>query len=122
MPLSLLNTTTLHRYELGVELARKGELKLKDAVKAWHVELAVDTRKISYANAQTYYWSELDREYRVLLCAVNEEQPLGETWYPRVRKAMDSAFEYACPHSAPRQIQAFAKAKQEKLRLQKPED
>jgi hypothetical protein len=35
---------------------------------------------------------------------------------------MNSAFEYACPHVTPRQIQAFAKAKQDKLRLQKPED
>ncbi len=120
LPTELLNETELLIYEKGVDLARRGEFGMKEAVKAWHLALAVDPKSISYEKAQIFYWSELDKRYEVLINCVNESTSLDQKWFSVIRRTMDAAFSHACPHTTPRQILAFAKARQ-KLRLKKPE-
>ncbi len=121
LPVEMLNTSPLLIYEKGVELARKGESSLRGAVKAWHKEMAVDSKNISYEKALVKYWAELDQHYLVLIHCVSESEPLNQKWYSIIRRAMDSAFSEACPHTTPRQIQAFARAGKN-LRLKKPEE
>lgn len=121
LPVEMLEDSILAAYEKGVQLAQGGEFRLKDAVKAWHIAMSVDPKQISYEAAQVYYWSELDRCYDVLLSSTSEFLPLNDQWVPAVRRAMYGAFAHACPHTTPRQIQAFANARQ-KLRLKKPQD
>ena len=120
LPVEMLNETELLLYEKGVDLARKGEYGLREAVKSWHKNMAVDSKNISYENALTAYWAALDKRYTVLIQCIDEENPLHQKWFSVVRQAMGEAFTHACPHTTPRQIQAFARARQ-KLRLKKPD-
>ncbi len=120
LPMELLNEMELLLYEKGVDLARRGEFSVKEAVKAWHLNMAVDSKNISYEKSQIFYWSVLDRQHEILINCINESEPLDQKWFPVIRRAMDAAFHHACSHTTPRQIQAFAKARQ-KLRLKKPE-
>jgi CRISPR system Cascade subunit CasA len=121
LPIEMLNTTELLIYEKGVELARKGEYSLREAVKAWHKEMAVDSKSISYEKALMSYWVLLDEQYPILIRCIGNSEPLGNEWFPIICRAMNTAFANSCPHTTPRQIQAFAIAGQ-KLRLKKPED
>lgn len=119
VPVKLLNSSELLKYEKGVQRARTGEFKLKNAVKAWHTNMSV--KPVPYGTAQTYYWSELDRQYDVLEDSINKELSLNDRWYLTIRRAMDSAFNHACAHTTSRQIQAFAIGSQQ-LRLKKFEE
>ena len=121
LPIEMLNTTELLVYEKGVELARKGEYSLREAVKAWHQEMAVDSKSISYEKALMRFWALLDKQYLVLIRCICNSEPLGQAWFPIICRAMNTGFSNSCPHTTPRQIQAFAIAGQ-KLRLKKPED
>lgn len=120
LPVELVNETELLIYENGVELARKGEYALKEAVKAWHKNMSVDPKSISYEKATTFYWSALDKEHHVLIRCAGEQALLHQEWFAVIRRDMAAAFSHACPHTTPRQIQAFAGARR-KLRLKKPE-
>jgi hypothetical protein len=63
----------------------------------------------------------LDEQYPILIRCIGNSEPLGNEWFPIICRAMNTAFANSCPHTTPRQIQAFAIAGQ-KLRLKKPED
>ena len=119
LPVSLLATESLHRYETGVDLARDAEGVLRAAIKTCHTDLHVDAKQIPYETAQVHYWSSLDNRFGALVeAASTPAAELNTAWYPIVRAAMEDAYAHACPHTTPRQIQAFAHGRQ-KLRLQK---
>ncbi|EIM64765.1 type I-E CRISPR-associated protein Cse1/CasA [Desulfobacter postgatei] len=120
LPIEMLNTTELLIYEKGVELARKGEYLLREAVKTWHKEMAVDSKSISYDKALMNYWALLDEQYLILIRCIGNSEPLGQAWFSVICRAMNIAYINNCPHTTPRQIQAFAIAAQ-KLRLKKPD-
>jgi hypothetical protein len=108
--------------ERGVGLANEGAAALRKAVGTYFGAFEVDNKHIPYNQARTRYWSELDGQHGVLLeIARDLKSRLAEAWYPVVRKAMHSAYAYVCPCGTPREISAFAKAR-ERLRLKKPEE
>lgn len=121
LPITLkaLEKSMFNKYEQGVQKANDGAAALRNAVVAYYKEIheQMDTKAIPAASAQTIFWSELDKHYRRLLeAAQDHSQPLSDVWHPIVVDAMEKAFAQSCPHTTPRQIQAFAKTKQ-KLKL-----
>jgi len=133
----------LGRYEEGVRWASNGEISLKLAVGAYLEELSVsefqrredaqfkyrrnDRRSRKFRNnvfekAILHFWGMLDNSYGKLLdiCTKTNGNVNGQ-WCPVVFRALNQAYEYACPHKAPRQIQAFAVGRRELLGWQRAE-
>lgn len=109
-----IQTTSLQRYEQGVHKADQGATIVRSAIFAYYKELheQMDKKDIPFASAQTVFWSELDKRYRRLLeVAEDHFQDMDEVWCPIIVDAMENAFAQTCPHTTPRQIQAFAKAR-----------
>lgn len=140
LPLPMLNSSiTLKIYESGVLLAHHGDIALTSAVEEYWRLLFVEQYRLnknkryamSGAAAQNFrdqmhlkfsqeYWSNLDRQYSILINTAVDQKSLNDAWYPLILRSMKSAFNQACPHTTPRQIQAFARA-EKKLRLKKAE-
>jgi len=119
IPQCMLESSALKRYESGVQLSEKAVWSLGNGVKAYCDALKMENTLND--KAKGYFWSTLDRQYPVLLQVANSsDTTLIETWYPIVRQAMQQAYDHACPHETPRQIQAFALG-QQSPRLKKPE-
>jgi CRISPR system Cascade subunit CasA len=119
IPQSMLESSALKRYEDGVELAGKAERALSNGTKSYCEALKMENTLGS--RAKTHFWSTLDSSYPILLKAANTSgAESAKLWFPVVRDTMNQAYEYACPHETPRQIQAFAEG-QRQLRLKKPD-
>ena len=141
LPLTLLGSRALHRYETGVELAERASWQLASAVARYFEDVGIgefkrkdngsysrrdsrsrEQRDKTTARAKAHFWSELDARYDVLMAAAGDErQSLGETWYHAVVQAMNGAYGAACPRSTARRIRAFVKG-QRVLWLASPED
>jgi CRISPR system Cascade subunit CasA len=118
VPTGLLNSTELHVYEQGVAMAQKGASVLGSAVSSYRKELKGDGAGLKQ-KAEARFWAHLDVESGNLLrTAVDLCTHLNDTWYPVVRTALQGAYKRTCPHTTPRQIQAFAQGLM-KLRLKK---
>ncbi|RKX40669.1 MAG: type I-E CRISPR-associated protein Cse1/CasA [Verrucomicrobia bacterium] len=110
IPLSMLGEAEMKKYSDGVALANAGEWGLKSAVKSYSKNLKSESGGYS-RKAMVHYWSRLDSSYQMLVdIASNGERNLDD-WRALLRRAMHDAFEQACPHETPRQIQAFVLAK-----------
>lgn len=119
IPVDQFGENPLKKYKTGIALADRAEEILKGAVKDYWTTLKRDPREIPYTAASTHFWSILDRRFTVLLeSSSNAGIFLNDTWYPIVRKAAHEAYRVTCPHTTPRQIQAFALG-QQKLKLKK---
>lgn len=110
-------------YSTGAQLAERGEYLLKDAIKEWYKAMInnLDPKQIPYASATSLYWSELDKNYEILINCAQDDISLNGAWYTTIRTAMEYSLSQSCPHKTPRQIQAFAKAKRN-MRLKKIEE
>lgn len=110
LPVSMLGEAPLSKYETGVEYANRGEAALKHAVSEYAKFMKADG-KSWMRNTVNAYWSKLDAASPMLVeIACDHERDLTD-WSKQVYSAMNRAFEQACPHETPRQIQAFAQAR-----------
>ncbi|MBN2683635.1 MAG: type I-E CRISPR-associated protein Cse1/CasA [Pontiellaceae bacterium] len=110
IPVSMLGEAEIGKYSLGVELANKGEQSLRNAIKAYCSAMKSDSAGF-IRKATVYYWSALDSMYQVLVDIASDCERDLEDWRAVLWKTMHKAFEEACPHDTPRQIQAYAQAK-----------
>lgn len=107
LPHAMLDTTCLKQYQKGVELANSGEKTLWSAISSYGGSLNNSTPPTD--RARTLYWTSLDRDCHVLADTVTDPTAsLDDAWLPCIRAAMHTAYEQACPHETPRQIQAYA--------------
>ena len=119
LPPAQFEQSALARYQAGVELAERADKVLRAAVKKYWKGFNRDGKTIPYDRASGRFWSDLDAGFNLLVeTASAPEASLNESWYPRVRRAMENAFGASCPHVAARQIQVFAEARTG-LRLKK---
>lgn len=110
VPVSLFEASELGKYVLGVELASSAEYALKNASQNYAKTLKVQGGGYS-RNAVAQFWSALDSSYKLLIdIAADLERDLDD-WRTVLRQAMFRAFDSACPHQTPRQIQAYAQAR-----------
>lgn len=135
-----LERLEFERYQEGVSIANYRAGLLKNAVGAYFADLNVsdfeknekgkyikfspaarENRDKIVSKALSFYWSKLDNSYGVLLSnALEQDGKLKRDWLQILAKAMRKAYDYACPHETPRQIQAFIHGLKD-LRLKRPE-
>jgi len=107
LPVCLLDTLLLSRYQGGVESANRAKFVLHEAVKKYS-ELQ-KSNPVWQAKAEQFFWSTLDAQSQTLTaCAIQDDAALAEKWLPIIRIALHTAYERTCPHETPRQIQAYA--------------
>ncbi|MFA6108502.1 MAG: type I-E CRISPR-associated protein Cse1/CasA [Candidatus Latescibacterota bacterium] len=122
VPCELIGDEALTTYEAGVKEANNDEVKVRAAVNAWWAELKKarqgqsgkhrdDSLKGYREGATGEYWSLLDARHRVLVDAACSADKDLSPWRSTVRAAMFQAYEASCPHTTPRQIQAFARGR-----------
>lgn len=135
----VLGESNWKKYETGVKhLANRANVLLDQAIAEFHTQLgtaefqkkengrygrrdkrANEFRKRIQYLASCDYWSILDENWNILLnAAVTPKVFLNDQWYAIVKNAAREAYYAACPHTTPRQIQAFTLGKQ-KLKLKK---
>lgn len=110
IPANLLEENELSKYINGVDLASSAEYSLKKASQEYAKILNEQTNGFS-RNATAQYWSALDASYQLLVDIASDHQQDLTGWRAVLRKAMFEAFDAACPHDTPRQIQAYAQAR-----------
>ena len=129
LPLNLLGESVLLKYQKGVEKAVVCEGVLKRAVSVYLEKFGYDkfqkdarggftkkskkdweTREKILSKAALKYWQFLDNKYQVLIdtsCDDTDTKTIEGDWRNLIYDAMNHAYETACPHETPRQIQAF---------------
>ncbi len=114
-------------YRRGVELAEKLADQLQRAVFTYHLRLADDFTKKQNAKhsrklknqAASRFWTALEHRAEPVLLhdvALNSAKYWRRTvdwmdkspWGREVSKAANEAYEFACPHTTPRQLRAYA--------------
>jgi CRISPR system Cascade subunit CasA len=123
LPLTLLYTAELRKYQRGVDFARIGEGSLGYAILAYGKHLGMEDQAIAgiRQKAILVYWTTLDNNNQMLVdiaCAVERDV---DEWRSFLVKTVHEAYRQACPHNTARQIQAFA-AGQRLLRIKNPEE
>jgi len=107
IPAGLLHSIQMSRYESGVQKASEAEAALGAACKKYVT--ATGQAAALGAKARAQFWGMLDTQHGRLIDAGNDmDAILDRVWYPIVRDAMEAAYAFACPHTTPRQIEAFA--------------
>ena len=110
VPLRLLYTAELTKYQNGVDLARTGEGSLGFAVKEYGKQLKMENQLIAglKQKALLTYWTTLDTNNQMLVdIACDGKRPLEE-WRLFLLKTTNESYRQICSHNTPRQIQAFA--------------
>ncbi len=108
-------------YQQGVALAEKWAARLQGAIRAYRRKLADKDKGGAISSQATMrYWTALEQKAEeVLLHAVAVRQegfdPDEEHWIEKkspwgkeVMRAARDAYDFACPHATPRQLQAYA--------------
>ena len=93
--------------------AEEGESQLLGALRKYNKpdkdKPGKDAKQIPSEFAKAIYWNALDRSFAVLLDAVERlTEDAFMSWNMEVRKALLAAYSQTCPHTTPRQIQAYA--------------
>lgn len=102
---SLLSETALKHYKDGIDTANTGQRQLYFGIKDYCTELKQENTLSS--KSRRHYWSSLDQQYQTLIGIASRNENEAE-WKDTVTSAMHAAYAFACPHTTPRQIQAFA--------------
>ena len=107
IPIELLDTLIISRYQSGVVSANRAKFVLQEAIKTYSELQKSDP--VWQAKAEQFFWITLDAQSQTLTaCAIQDDATLAEKWHPIIRIALHAAYERTCPHETPRQIQAYA--------------
>ena len=110
-------------YEEGVAHAGRWQESVSKSVKAYAGTMKLEP--VPYDRARHYFWTAIEQHVPILLKLADKPEEAGDlkvsVWGKRVKEAAHAAFEFACPHQTPRQIQAYAIGLQQ-LFLPHPKD
>lgn len=110
-------------YEEGVALADAWQDAMWKSVRGYAATLKLEPPP--YDRARQHFWTAIEQHVPVLLNIADKPEEAGDLkaseWGSRVKGAAHAAFEFACPHQTPRQIQAYSIGRQQ-LFLPKPKD
>ncbi len=114
LPSACFQDRTLSAYRTGLMHAEEGESQLLGALRKYNKpdkdKPGKDAKQIPSEFAKAIYWNALDRSFAVLLDAVESHtEDAFACWNMEVRKALLAAYSQTCPHTTPRQIQAYAR-------------
>lgn len=97
-------------YEKGVSHAEEIEGKLIQAIKTHSTQLKIGTPP--YNKGRQFFWTRVEQHLDFLFDLARDPNLVADLpnseWGQAVRQATQSAYEHACPHRTPRQIEAFA--------------
>jgi hypothetical protein len=123
VPAAMLNETSQKVYEKGVWLAETTEFRVRRAVSTYHKKLGdnldrpemKNRRRQVQSNAASQFWTDIEQAVPRLMEVAAAPESLGlksewrkTAWGQSVWRAARTAYERACPHETPRQIQAYA--------------
>ena len=110
-------------YEEGVAFAGLWQEAVSKSVKAYAGTMKLDPGP--YDRARHHFWTMIEQYVPILLKLADKPEEAGDLkvseWGKRAKEAAHAAFEFACPHQTPRQIQAYAIGLQQMF-LPKPKD
>lgn len=122
VPAAMLTEPSQMIYEDGVRLAETRASLVKRAASVYHKELGdnldrpemKNRRQQIQSNAAAQFWTDIESAVRCLLEVAAAPEILGlnrewgkTAWGQSVWRAARAAYERACPHETPRQIQAY---------------
>ncbi len=119
VPAAMLQEAGQRAYEQGVKYAERTELRLRQAVSAYHKELGDELdrpeikvrRKQIQSKTTDQFWTDVEQAVSQLLAVADNPGKTHEwrktDWGKSVWFAMRSAYERACPHEQPRQLRAY---------------
>lgn len=115
LPAGMFQDTGRQVYEAGVAFAENWERAVGSSVKAYASALKLEPPP--YDKARRHFWTAIEQHVPTLL-ALTETPALAADfaatpWGKAVRAAAKEAYEFACPRQTPRQIEAFAKGRQQ---------
>jgi CRISPR system Cascade subunit CasA len=97
-------------YEEGVALAALWQERVSESVKAYAGTM--NLKPVPYERGRNHFWTAIEQHVPILLRLADNPEEAGDLnvseWGMRVKEAAHAAFEFACPHQTPRQIQAYA--------------
>lgn len=107
LPAELLDTTVLARYQEGVAQANGAHGTLVYAIKTYSELQKADP--VWRNKADQLFWSLLDASSGILVsCALEGDPQIQAQWMPVIHRSLLAAYSQSCPHTTPRQIQAYA--------------
>lgn len=107
LPLDLLDSAQIEKYQKGVEVTNQGEFSLRKAIHEYCKYLKAEAGGFK-AKAVTAYWTTLDADHKKLIDIACDPYAPMEQWREFLIKTIHDTYGQACPHETPRQIQAFA--------------
>jgi CRISPR system Cascade subunit CasA len=121
IPAGMFKDLGRQTFEAGVAFAEGWEMALVFSVRTW-----AETLKLQPApsdKARRHFWTAIEQHVPTLLALTDTPGAAADfaatPWGKAVRTAAQEAYEFACPRQNPRQIEAFAKGRQQ-LFLRKP--
>lgn len=122
LPKAFFSEIGLSVYSKGVEWAETWSFSVKQATEEYERGLRGKNSKgpkngfPAQLEAKQQFWNALEQQRQALLDLVANPTVLGiknfgeadDPWSLAVRKAAHAAYDYACPRSTPRQIEAYA--------------
>lgn len=110
-------------YEAGIELAEKWDNAAWKSIQSYAKTLKLEPPP--YDRGRQYFWTAVEQHVPKLLSLAGSPETAGElktsAWGKALKEAAQAAYEHACAHQTPRQIEAFAVGRQQ-LFLPKPKD
>jgi CRISPR system Cascade subunit CasA len=108
-------------FEEGVQLAETWQQGLSFSVKTWAAAMKLEP--VPYDCARRYFWTAIEQGVPTLLTLASSPETAGDltssAWGHAVKAAAIEAYMFACSHQTPRQIEAFARGRQQ-LHLRPP--
>jgi len=124
VPAAMLTDMAQRIYEQGVEYARNAGFRLGRAIAVYHRELGDNLDRAESRNrrdalqskAAFHLWTDAERAVPRLLDVAAHPEQLGPdqawpatSWGHAINRALRSAYDLACTHDTPRQMQAYVK-------------
>lgn len=123
IPAGMFRDSGRKLYEEGIDLAEQWQLAMWKGIKTYAASLKLEPPP--YDRGRQYFWTAVEQHVPKLLSLAGSPETAGDLktspWGRALKEAAVAAYEHACPHQTPRQIEAFALGRQQ-LFLPKPKD
>ena len=123
VPAGMFRDSGRKLYEEGIALAEAWEFAMWKSIKAYAATLKLEPPP--YDRGRQHFWTLMEQHVPRLLVLAGTPETAGDLketdWGAAAKRVSHAAYEFACPHQTPRQIEAFAIGRQQ-LFLPKPKD
>lgn len=107
LPGGILGATSLAEYENGVKMADSARGRLRYAINIYGDAMKLESKSGLIQRAESHYWTQLEGRSPELANLASSGAVLAP-WTKTVWATAHGAYAVACPHTTPREIQAFA--------------